>query len=211
VHAEQTDNFDYFSGSRGMIRNGVQAVLTCNGLFTSNRTLNQVFKQELAYLNETVGDVAGGNYKINRQLKLVSVGGGEDGQQVSAVFREGLGCVVMSPNQDSDDIASLPRLKFSESKIQPAKMAWPQGDLVIETKLSEKVNLAALNQASNWAFERDTPEQDTLSLLIVHQGKIIHERYAADLSWTLRWTLIGYPNSVLMKMIHAKTSPCAMC
>ena len=41
---------DYFEANRAMIRNGVQAVLTCNGLFTSERRLDQVFAEELACL-----------------------------------------------------------------------------------------------------------------------------------------------------------------
>ena len=49
------DGFDYFAANRTMVRNGVQAVLMCNGLFTSKRTLEQVFSQELAYLSDPVG------------------------------------------------------------------------------------------------------------------------------------------------------------
>ena len=53
---------DYFEANRAMIRNGVQAVLTCNGLFTSERTLDQVFAEELAYLGERViGTASDGN------------------------------------------------------------------------------------------------------------------------------------------------------
>ncbi|MDH3441947.1 MAG: hypothetical protein OEM63_14405, partial [Gammaproteobacteria bacterium] len=48
--AQQAENYDYFADNRQMIRNGVQAVLMCNGLFTSNRDLRMVFRHELAYL-----------------------------------------------------------------------------------------------------------------------------------------------------------------
>ena len=60
----QADDFDYFAANRTMIRNGVQAVLMCNGLFTSGRTLEQVFSQELAYLSNPVGTLDGGEYII---------------------------------------------------------------------------------------------------------------------------------------------------
>ena len=65
--AQQEDSYDYFSDNRTMIRNGVQAVLMCNGLFTGGRTLEQVFAQELAYLSSdrlsgVVGTVDGGEY-----------------------------------------------------------------------------------------------------------------------------------------------------
>ena len=48
AHAEQLDSFDYFNANRVMIANGVQAILMCNGLFTSERPLDLVFNQELA-------------------------------------------------------------------------------------------------------------------------------------------------------------------
>ena len=36
------DPYDHFGANREMIARGVQALLTCNGLFTSERTLEQV-------------------------------------------------------------------------------------------------------------------------------------------------------------------------
>jgi hypothetical protein len=39
-----------------MIQRGQQAVFMCNGLLTSNRTLEQVFAQELKYLQRPVGN-----------------------------------------------------------------------------------------------------------------------------------------------------------
>ncbi len=74
--AEQAGDYDYFSSNRAMIRNGVQAVLTCNGLFTSHRSIEQVFAQELAYLPLPVGNASGGNYRIDQARKAVAVGGG---------------------------------------------------------------------------------------------------------------------------------------
>ncbi len=35
--AQQPNDFDYFQANRTMIHNGVQALITCNGLFTSHR------------------------------------------------------------------------------------------------------------------------------------------------------------------------------
>ena len=67
----ETASYDYFAHNRLMIRNGVQAVLMCNGLFTSNRSLEQVFRQELAYLPNPVGDTDGGAYRVNTGLRAV--------------------------------------------------------------------------------------------------------------------------------------------
>ncbi len=194
---QQNDRYDYYSSNRDMIRNGVQAVLTCNGLFTSKRSLEQVFKQELAYLPSVVGDSSQGNYHIDRKLKLVSVGGGEDGVQISAVFREGIGCVVMAPDQSSDDIPHLPSIKIAEPPVILSQTPWPEGDLLENNHLENE----ALQAASDWAFERSSPEQDTLSLLVVHKGKIIHERYAEGISKDTRTRTWSTAKSIAVTLI----------
>jgi hypothetical protein len=53
--AQQKETYDYSKTNRDMVQRGVQAILMCNGLFTSNRTLEQVYDQELAYLSEFIG------------------------------------------------------------------------------------------------------------------------------------------------------------
>ncbi|MDE2976391.1 MAG: hypothetical protein OXU63_02595 [Acidobacteriota bacterium] len=54
--AQREETYDYWQPQRQMVRLGQQAVFMCNGLFTSNRTIEQVFAQELAYLPEPVGN-----------------------------------------------------------------------------------------------------------------------------------------------------------
>lgn len=199
--AKQIDNFDYFSANRAMIRNGVQAVLTCNGLFTSNRSLQQIFSQELAFLKEPVGGLAGGNYQIDHTHQLVSVGGGEDGREVSAVFREGIGCVVLGPKQTVDDVDQLPSIKVPNTSKDYSQVPWPQGDLVTETRFPENVDPVALEAASEWAFERDSKEQDTLSLMVVYKGQILHERYADGVDMATRTRTWSTAKSIAASLI----------
>ena len=45
--AQQVESYDYWKHQRAMVQRGQQAVLMCNGLFTGDRTLEQVFAQEL--------------------------------------------------------------------------------------------------------------------------------------------------------------------
>lgn len=197
----ETDQFDYFSDNRDMIRNGVQAVLTCNGLFTSNRSIEQVFDQELAYLKEKVGNAKEGDYVIDYESKIVSVGGGEHGVGISAVFRQGIGCVVMAPDQSNSDIAKLPSVKIPQPKYSPAETPWPNGDLIDGVTIADNVNMSALQAASDWAFERSTPEQDTLSLLVVHKGKLIHERYASGVDVNTRTRTWSTAKSIAATLI----------
>jgi len=48
--AAAENSYDYFSVNRQLVRNGLQAVPMCNGLYTSNRHVSEIFEQELAYL-----------------------------------------------------------------------------------------------------------------------------------------------------------------
>ena len=76
ARGQQEETYDYWTVNREMIRYGQQAIFMCNGLFTSNRTLEQVFAQELAYLKEPVGTPAGGDYVVDWDRKAVAIGGG---------------------------------------------------------------------------------------------------------------------------------------
>jgi CubicO group peptidase (beta-lactamase class C family) len=178
--------YDYWGVQRAMIQRGQQAIFMCNGLFTSNRTVEQVFAQELKYLREPIGTPAGGDYVIDREKRAVAIGKDDGVPVMRAAFREGLGCVVLAPNQTFDDIASLPQLTTPAPTGDAARTPWPDGDLVPDQPLPANVNAAALQAASDWTFERTSPEQVTLSLLIVHRGRIIHERYAPGVDMATR-------------------------
>ena len=92
--AQQEETYDYFGANREMIRNGVQAILMCNGLYTSNRPLRQVYRHELAYLTPErfggpVGTPEGGEYETNDQLKAVAIGGPTTGPTIRAALSRG--------------------------------------------------------------------------------------------------------------------------
>jgi CubicO group peptidase (beta-lactamase class C family) len=193
--------FDYFENNREMIRRGVQAVLTCNGLFTSNRTLEQVFEQELAYMGPHIGTAKGGDYRIHTALRAVEIGTPDNRPVMRAAFREGIGCVVMSPEQDLDDIGELPLINIPVPEHDPASLPWPDGDLVNDTPLAAEIDGAALQAASDWAFERESTEQVTLSLLVVHGGKIVHERYAPGVDRNTRTRTWSTAKSIAVTLI----------
>lgn len=186
ARAQQADTYDHWRFNRQTIQHGMQAILMCNGLFTSNRTLEQVFDQELAYLRQPVGTARGGDYTIDRQRRAVAIGTPGGTPVMRAVFRPGLGCVIMAPDQTFEDIESLPKLDTAPLPGDPATIPWPDGDLVVDEPLPSSIDAAALAAASDWAFDRESPEQTTLSLLVVHQGKIIHERYAPGVGVSTR-------------------------
>tara|TARA_B100000959_G_C14988351_1_gene626610 strand:- start:134 stop:1582 length:1449 start_codon:yes stop_codon:yes gene_type:complete len=202
--AQQQESYDYWRSQRDMVRYGQQAIFMCNGLFTSNRTIDQVFEQELAYLDQPVGTPDGGDYEIDRARRAVAIGASGGTPVMRAAFREGLGCIILAPDQTFEDIESLPILDTPPLEGDPDKIPWPDGDLIEDQNLLPNVNTAILEDASNWAFERTSPEQVTLSLIVVHNGKIIHERYAPgfDISTRTRtWSTAKSIAVTLMGML----------
>ena len=202
VRVQQKDSYDYWRFQRDMIQHGQQALLMCNGLFTSNRTLEQVFAQELAYIRQPVGTAAGGDYEIDRKRRAVAVGKPDGGTPVMrAAFRDGLGCVILAPDQSFEHIDSLPRLEMPPPPGDPATKAWPDGDLITDKDIPPGVDAAALQAASDWAFNRESPEQVTLSLLVVQGGKIIHERYAPGMDMSTRTRTWSTAKSIAVTLI----------
>ena len=178
LSAQQQDTYDYWRPQRDMIRFGQQAILMCNGLFTGERSLEQVFGQELAFLPQPVGTPSGGDYVVDWDREAVAIGASGGTPIMRAAYREGIGCVIMAPDQTFEDIDELPELVMAAPEGNPEQIAWPDGDLVDGISIPPGVDGEALQAASNWAFDRESPEQVTLSLMVVHEGRIIHERYA---------------------------------
>ena len=201
---QQEATYDYWQPQRQMVRQGQQAIFLCNGLFTSNRTIEQVFAQELAYLPKPVGTAEGGDYEVDRERKAVTIGSGHGVPKMRAAFREGIGCIILAPDQTLDDIDDLPAIDLPPPPGNPAEVPWPNGDKTGPIKLPADVDAAALQAASDWSFDRESPHQVTLSLLVVHRGNIVHERYADGVDMTTRtrtWSTAKSIASTLIGML----------
>ena len=107
----------------------------------------------------------------------------------------------MSPDQDFGDIDSLPIQKMPYPDMDPATTPWPNGDFVEDKKLPPEINARALQTASEWTFDRPTPEQDTLSLMVVYKGDIILERYADGVDMNTRTRTWSTAKSIAATLI----------
>lgn len=184
------ERFEYHAYTNALVDRGAQALHTCNGLFVSHRTLEQIYGGELR--------AAGGRplpperVEIDRARQVVSVGvGANDGVPVMrAALRQGLGCVVMAPDQTLADVDKLPILRTPPLPGDPATIPWPDGDLVPSKPLATGVSRQGLEAAGRWAFDRAShgghAGQVTLSLLVVHRGDIVFERYADGVDFKTR-------------------------
>jgi CubicO group peptidase (beta-lactamase class C family) len=198
--AGQRESYDYWRFDRELVRRGQQALFMCNGLFTSNRSLEQIYAQELAYLPEPIGTPVGGDYQVDRARRAVTVGADGYVPPMRAAFREGVGCVVLAPDQSLDDIPELPELTLPPLAGDPAELPWPDGDVAEQVVLKPAV-AKALRAASDWAFDRESPEQVTTALLVVHRGAIVHERYAPGFDVTTRTRTWSTAKSIAATLI----------
>ena len=176
--SNQESTFDYWSYDSAVVWRGVQTLLLCNGIFTSERSLDLVKEQEWAYVKGRPGTVWDEHFEIDESAKMVSVGTKDGVPVMRAAYRKGLGCIMLAPDQDETDITTLPELSLAPLQTDPTQIPWPNGDLIRPSPLPPEVNEEMLAQASDWAFDRPEDRQKTLSLLIIYKGNIIHERYA---------------------------------
>lgn len=187
-NGQQTSTrYDYHQSNEALIYAGMQALFTCNGLFVSNRTLDQLYGAELKF--DLMPLAPPEQIKIDRARKTVAVGENGLGPAMRAAYREGLGCVVMGPEQTFADIDKLSILKTPPLPGDPSKLPWPDGDLIETKPLPSYINRNALDASADFAFDRKKfghPSQITLSLLVVHKGGIVLERYAEGVDFTTK-------------------------
>jgi len=183
--------YDYHQFTTELVWRGDQALTLCNGLWVSKRSLDAVYRDELQSLlyghrggMRPYAPMSPDRVSIDHERRTVAVGIGltQTAPVMRAAYREGLGCVVMAPDQTFDDVASLPELRLPPPEGDAAATPWPDGDLVKKEPFPSGVDAAALARAGDWAFDRPAhgghEGQKTLSLLVVHNGRIVYERYA---------------------------------
>ena len=97
----------------------------------------------------------------------------------AAIYREGLGCTLVT-GTTAEDLRSQysfnPRLSSPDTDSLP----WPTGN---QDALAELLPATRkkLDKAMDWAFSEPSAKhpRNTRAIVIVHQGKIVAERYAA--------------------------------
>lgn len=206
AQAQQTETYDYYGANRLLIQRGMQAMMMCNGLFTSHRTLDQIYAQELQYYRMPALPPYGNQVVIDENRRAIAVGGQSTDPipTMRAAYHDGLGCIMLAPDQTFADIDTLPVLDLPPPAGDPAAIPWPDGDRVPETPLPAAVDADALAAAADWAFDREThghPSQITLSLLVVYKGQIVHEQYAPGVDQTTKTRTWSTAKSIAVTLI----------
>jgi CubicO group peptidase (beta-lactamase class C family) len=174
----------------------VLAKTLCSAVFVSHRDPDKVREE----------DLAGGDYerlkywpkpKVDREAKRVTASFFRLGRfywfgKRTAIFREGLGCTLVDGNKEDDlrvQFAGLPK----PVPASDPEALWPEGERVNLGAIPPGVDMAALKSAIDAAFAETDPKQQhrrTRALVVVHEGRIVAERYATGFDPTM--PLLGW-------------------
>ena len=90
LHAQPADDYNYHRPNELMVTYGRQALMLCNGLFVSDRTVEQVYEQELKLYRQPV--LPPDQVTIDRERRAIAVGGNGNGPVpvMRAAHREGV-------------------------------------------------------------------------------------------------------------------------
>ena len=156
---------------------GYKAGFMSSAVFLAKRDPQDVMREELG--GESPLHVARGDPIVDYETRSVSCSAGEGLPTRLAVFREGYGTVLLPPGATLGYVKKLPQAEMPFPKGDPAKIAWPAGDLLPQKSLPPEVSKAELERALEAAFsaKKHQPSK-TLGVVVVYQGRIIAERYA---------------------------------
>lgn len=154
------------------IMGGMGAKTLCSCIFVAGRTQESVVKKELQVfpgLDQLTYHVNAGDSTVTAHFFW---------QSSKAIYRKGLGCTLLSEAPEAEvrgQRYNVPDMRYPKQDTLP----WPDGDLHAVTT-SSRADRRALEKAVEYAFietEADKPK-NTHAVVVLNNGKIIHERYA---------------------------------
>jgi CubicO group peptidase (beta-lactamase class C family) len=209
--------YQAFLAPAASVFTGGAARLVCSAVFTGGRDEQAVRTQDLGRLT------APGRYlglaRVNVDHQSMAVRATLFGLWPhTALYRPGIGC---TPDQGIS-VAQL-RAQGGGLEAPPPNMdaLWPQGEIVALDDLPPGVDELRLSSALDRAFAEPDPAQprNTRAVVVVHQGRIVAERYAegfgpttGHLSNSMAKTVIGALVGILVgqgKLDTAAPAPIA--
>jgi CubicO group peptidase (beta-lactamase class C family) len=139
-----------------------------SGLFLADRDLRSMSDQDNGFFPISLA-----SYKIDEKEKSVtaSLFGL---MKRKAVFKEGLGAILINDSYDSKKDFPKPKRHFKR-----VDMPFPYGTLKQKDTVFAEVNYKKLDAAVEYAFDkRQEDQKKTRAVLVIYKGKILNESYA---------------------------------
>ncbi len=177
---------------------GMASKIMCSCVYVEGRTQQSVLDRELmifATLN-----------KAKFEFKdSVSVTATYLWETRTSIYRKGYGCTLLA-KQSEEEVRSKTLALPEPVRYNQDTMAWPMGDQVRDTLIAG-VNYDGIQAAIENAFAEPNPEKpkNTLAVLVVYDGQLVGERYAAGIdrhSMLMGWSMTkSLTNGVIAMLV----------
>lgn len=175
----------------------------CAGVFVVGRDLQRspdlVVARDIAPFPHFRWDDSNA-YDVDWQRSRVTVRG-VGGEERSASYHGDQGCVVEEPGAPPLEFAAM---EVPSTLPDPRTQAWPTGDLNAHGPLPPGADSSALNAEMDRAM--GPAAQNTRALVVIHNGRIVAERYAEgfgphtpQLSWSQGKSIAAALTGILVK------------
>jgi len=159
------------------IGTGYAAKYICSNVFISHRDPQITYREDVASINLLARII---DVNIDHVQKTV-VASFFGLFKSTALYREGCGCTLVTGTTE----AELRKQGFMDPEPAPAPQRvrdapWPIGEGASSEPLARHVNMDKLMGALDAAFAEPDPEKKkmTRAVVVVHDGKLVGERYA---------------------------------
>jgi CubicO group peptidase (beta-lactamase class C family) len=159
------------------IGTGYAARYICSSVFTSHRDPEITYREDVAPINP-LSEIIDVNIDHVQEKVVASCFGLF---KSTALYREGCGCTLVTGTTE----AELRKQGFMNPESAPASQrvsnaSWPIGAGISPEPPAGRVNMDKLKGALDAAFAEPDPEKKKLTraVIVVHDGKLVGERYA---------------------------------
>jgi CubicO group peptidase (beta-lactamase class C family) len=181
---------------------GMDAKVMCSCVFVTGRSEESVKAKELqVFPGLTWAEIAVNHDDSSVTASLLWT-------TRKAIFREGLGCTLLAERSEKE--VRTQRIRVPEpATANMDTIDWPTGDRV-ENPVTGGIDQTLLTQIVDSAFIDADPSQpnNTHAVVIIHDGKIVAEKYAPGFSKDSRhmgWSMTKSVNNALIGiMLHEK-------
>lgn len=157
---------------------GYGAKVMCSAVFVAGRDPADVSRQELGRLPFSLG-----RYDLSRDDSSVTASIWGLAKR-KAIYRKGLGATLVNGVDESQLRRQVADSLLPLSPhINPDTLSWPEGDKLQDTALPASVDSSRLEAFLNRIFfQTDSKDSNgTRAVVVVYDGRIIGERYAAGI------------------------------
>jgi hypothetical protein len=170
----------------------------CSCIFISHREPTAVLQEELKPYGYVHLDIDYGRKKVTGSILGVA--------KRTAVYRDGLGC-TLAMGVGEDELRSQ-AAGFKPVRSDRRNQPWPEGDRVQGNPLPAAIDAQKLKNVMDRAFAEPDPAKPrrTRAVIVLYDGRIIAERYAAgftqeapQLGWSMTKSVTNALVGVLVK------------